>query len=720
VPWAVILVAGLTVGSIYGLYGLGITLIYKATRVPNFAHGAIGMFGAYLFLKTWDKSQHRLLIKQLALRIPFTHGRGIRFVPPAVPMWAALLIALIGTALLGLAIARLMQLLTGASTVLLIVATLGLLNVLIGFISDIFGVKGEIVPKVVPEHVHHIWRLRFNDFHVVIVLVPLALALLLGLFFRSTNLGIAIRATADSREVSRLLGINANAVSAFAWAVGSMLATIAAVLITPKVQLDQVSLFVLLVPGFAAALFGGFTSLLGTFLGGIVLGLVESATTAAPWPHGILNDLFTHQGTGQFVAFLAIVVVLMARPKFIFKGIRVDEESGVGVARIGGALGPEDQIRKALDRGKALPILLQDWTVGRWILGAMILVGLLSIPMFAVSYWSSVLAIGAIDAVIALSVVVLTGWTGQISMAPLTFVGAGAWGAAIAAGSWHWPFYLAIPFAGVVGIPIALLIGIPALRLRGFFLAIATMAFVLAAQTWLFTLPQLTIRNKIPRGRLREEITQPTYLVALLVAALLFLAVRNLSKTRITRAWNALRDSENTAVAMGIDPIRYKLLAFVLSGFLAGVGGGLFGYLNRVLIATSFRLEFSLGFVLFAFLAGVGEIFGAFLVGMFQVLPTLFTTSATGVNQAPAVILPGFLAILTVIQYPNGLAAFYRRLVRPFDPSERVAWASADQTGETASAAAVAASETEVSMTEVAESLAEEPALAEVTGVTNV
>jgi ABC-type branched-subunit amino acid transport system permease subunit len=238
------------------------------------------------------------------------------------------------------------------------------------------------------------------------------------------------------------------------------------------------------------------------------------------------------------------------------------------------------------------------------------------------------------------------------------------------------------------------------------------MAFALAAQTWLFTLPQLTVRNKVPRYVLREDIVQPTYLMSLAVAGLLFLAVRNLSRTRITRAWNALRDSENTAISMGIDPMRYKLLAFVLSGFLAGVGGGLFGYLNRVLNAPSFSLQFSLAFVLFAFLAGVGEIFGAFLVGVFQVLPTLFTTTATGVNQA-TVILPGVLAIVTVIQYPNGLAAFYRRLVRPFDVSERVAWASAEQ-GDAGGAAAVAASETEIDLATVADSLAEEAVITSV------
>lgn len=690
--WANLAVIGLTVGAIYALYGLGITLIYKATRVPNFAHGAIGMVGAYVFYKTWERSQGELRIPTVKLQVPFFGWAEWVFTPPALPMWAAILLALLVTGLVGLVIERIMRFLEGAPTVLLIVATLGLLLVITGLVSDLFSPDAQPVPNPVPENAYHFGGLNVTNNAIVIAVLSLGLAVGFGVFFRSTNLGIAIRATADSREVSRLLGINANAVAAFAWAAGSMLAAIAGILITPRGQLDQATLFTFIVPGFAAALLGGFTSLVGTFLGGLVLGLVESFAIGAPWPGGWLEEIFTKSGTPQFVAFLVIIVVLMTRPRFIFKGIRTDEDTGVAFAKRGGLLGPEDRVRQQLDRAGALPVILRDWSVGKWVLAAMVLSALLAVPVFAVSFWSTVLATGTVFALIALSIVVLTGWTGQISMAALTFAGAGAWGAAVLGGSMGLPFWLVIPLTGVVGIPIALLIGVPSLRLRGFFLAIATMAFALVGETWLFTLRALTTRNKIPRGPLSEQITQPTYLVGLVVAGLVFLAVWNLSKTRVARAWFALRDSETTAVSMGIDPVRYKLLAFVASGFIAGVAGGLFGYVNRVLTAPSFSLLQSLQYVTFAVIAGVGEIFGAFLVGVFLVAPSLFAQPASGVNQAPF-ILSGVVAVLVAIQYPNGLAAFYRRLVRPFDPSERIAWASADSAGapEPVAAAATAA-----------------------------
>jgi branched-chain amino acid transport system permease protein len=699
--WPNVVVIGLTVGSIYALYGLGITLIYKATRVPNFAHGAIGMLGAYLFFKTWERSQDALRIKTVTLRLPFIEASKLEFVPPSLPMWAAFVVALGGIALVGLLVSRVLRPLEGAPTVLLIVATLGLASIVTGFVSDWFSPNAEIVPQVVPEGYHTVGGVTFSNDAVAFAAVSLALAFGFGAFFRRTNLGIAIRATADSREVSRLLGINANAVAGFAWAVGSMLAAVAAVLLTPRNQLDQAYLFTLIVPGFAAALFGGFTSLIGTFCGGLVLGLVESVVIAAPWPEGFLQQLFTKAGTSQMVGFVVIVAVLMTRPPFIFKGIRVEEESGVGLARTKAGLGPEDDTRRRLDRIGALPVLLRDWMLGRWLLAGMIVAAFLGVAGFAVSYWSTVLASGVVFSVIALSVIVLTGWTGQISVAPLTFAGAGAWATALVAGNLGLPFWLAILAGGLVGVPIALIVGIPALRLRGFFLAIATMAFALAAERWLFTLPALTDRNKIPRGVLSEQLSQPIFLVSLLVAGLLFLGLRNLAGTRVARAWYALRDSENTAIAMGIDPVRYKLLAFVVSGFVAGIGGALFGYVNRILYAPSFSLQFSLSYVLFAVIAGVGELFGAFLVGVFQVLPAIFAAPASGVNQAPF-ILAGVNALVIAILYPNGLAAFYRRLVRPFHPSERIAWASAEGEEEQAPAAAVA-SQTEIDLTEVAE-----------------
>jgi branched-chain amino acid transport system permease protein len=237
------------------------------------------------------------------------------------------------------------------------------------------------------------------------------------------------------------------------------------------------------------------------------------------------------------------------------------------------------------------------------------------------------------------------------------------------------------------------LVGIPALRLRGFFLALATLAFMVACESWLFTQSFLNTRNEVPRGLLRTEFSQPSFYMSLGFAALVFIGVRNLGRSRIARAFHAIRDSESTAVAMGIDPVRYKLLAFAISGFIGGIAGGSFGYMNLKIVPASFTFFFSLTFITLAVVCGIAMQSGAvFAPVLFVLIPTLTATTASGTNQA-LFILFGFAAVRTVVDYPNGLAGFWARALRPFDPGERVAWASADTEGAATPQVATAPSE---------------------------
>ena len=683
--WAQLAVAGLFAGAVYALFGQGITLVYKSTRVPNFAHGAVGTVGAFLFYKAWGAARHQLQVPFLHFQLPFTK---LSWDPvlPKMPLPVALLLALAVTALLGLAIERLfMRYLVGAPTISLVVATVGLFTMITGLAIDMFNQKGEqIAAQVVPQHRYVVGGIRFFADDLAVAVIAITLAVALAAFFKFTNLGIAIRATADSRETSRLLGINANRVAAFSWAVGSMMATLAAILIVSRNNgtLDYASLFLLVLPGFTAAMFGGFSSLVGTFVGGLVLGVAQSLFIGVNWPSGIVRDAFSSAGAPQFVSFLVVVIVLMTRPKFIFKGVRVDEDSGVAFVRSSTGLNVEDRVRRNLDRRGALQLLLADWSMGKWVLATMIGIGILAIPVFTVSYWSTVLGSSVFVGLMTLSIVVLTGWTGQISLAALGFAGAGAFGAAVLSTSAHLPFWLTIPLSGFVGIPLALLVGVPALRLRGFFLALATLAFMVACESWLFTQSIFSTHNDVSRGVLRDNMSQPAFYACLFFAVVVFLAVRNLGRTRVARAFHAIRDSENTAIAMGIDPVRYKLLAFALSGFIAGIAGGCWGYMNLKVVPGAFTFLGSLQFITYTVIAGIALQAGSVAAPvLFVLIPTVLATTASGTNQFPFFILPGFLAMRTVIDYPNGITGFLSRAVRPFDRSERVAWASADAEG---------------------------------------
>ncbi len=695
--WAQLVVAGLFAGAVYALYGQGITLVYKATRVPNFAHGAIGTVGAFVFFKLWDGSAKRLLIPWIHFKIPFT-GVSWNPNPPALPFAAALAVALVISVLLGLLVERAaMRYLVDAPTISLIVATIGIFIVITGLAIDMFNQQTETVPPLFNDHVYSVGGIRFFTTDVIVAILALVLAIGLGTFFRFTNLGIAIRATADSRETSRLLGISADRVAAFAWAAGSFLATLAAILIIARSnrQLDFVSLTILIVPGFTAAMFGGFTSLVGTFIGGLTLGVAQNLFIGVHWPTRFLSTAFGAAGAPQFVSFLVVVIVLMTRPKFIFKGVRVDEESGVGLGKARSGLAPEDQLRRVLDRRNTLLLLLEDWKIGRWLLAALCVIPLLAIPVFTVSYWSTVLGSAVFYALIVLSIVVLTGWTGQISLAALGFAGAGAFGTALLSTQFHIPFFLVMPMSGLIGIPLALLIGVPALRLRGFFLALATLAFMVACETWLFPQSFFSTHNDVARGVLRDDLSQPSFYMSLAFAALVYIGVRNLGRTRVARAWHAIRDSENTAISMGIDPVRYKLLAFAVSGFIAGVAGGSFGYLNLKIVAANFTFFFTLTYITAAVISGIAMLAAGPLAAFnFVLLPTITARSISGTNEA-IFIIGGLLAVLTVIQYPNGLAYFYTRVLRRFEAGERVAWASTTDEEGVAPAAAGAGTEEE-------------------------
>ena len=684
VYWAQLLVSGLFAGAVFALYGLGITMVFKATRVPNFAHGAVGTVGAFTFFKLWDGSQPALQIKHLHLQVPWTSLEW-NPVPPRLPLVFALLVAIGVSVLLGLAIEKFfMRHLVGAPTISMIVATVGIFTMITGLAIDLFNKQTETVPPLVPERVYDVGGIRFFGDDVVVGVLALVLAVVLAAFFRYTNLGIAIRATADSREVARLLGINANRVAAFSWAVGSALASGAAILIVSRGnrQLDYAGLLLLILPGFTAAMFGGFISLVGTFLGGLALGVAQTLFIGIRWPEGILRDMFSAAGTSQFVAFLVVIIVLMTRPKFIFKGVRVDEDSGVAFAHSASGLQLEDRARRALDRGRALQLLIADWQLGRVVLGLAAAVAILAVPVFTVSYWSTVLGAAVFYALIGLSIVVLTGWTGQISLAALAFAGAGAFGAALLSTQAHLPFWIVMPLTGFIGVPLAVIVGIPALRLRGFFLALATLAFMVAAESWLFTQSFLQTRNDVSRGVLREDLSQPAFYVSLFFAVLVFVGVRNLGRTRVARAFHAIRDSENTAISMGIDPTRYKLLAFALSGFIAGIAGGSFAYMNVKVVPASFTFGLSLLFITYAVIAGIALQAGSLFVPvLFVFVPVLLASPVDAVSQG-IFILSGYLAVRTVTDYPNGLASFWTRLLRRFDPGERVAWASAEAEGE--------------------------------------
>jgi sulfate-transporting ATPase len=675
---------GIVVGSIYALFGLGLTVVYKATRVPNFAQGAIGTTVAIVFYKLWGGSGIRLALREHSgfyFQIPFLGSHSwarFAFQPPAMPAWLAFIVAMTVAGALGLIVARIMRPFARATTVSLMIVSFGILTVLLALDYNTFSGYGSNVHSLIPvdkttSHIFH--GFFFNNEQLMIIAVTLALTVAVAVFFKRTHLGVAIRAVADDRQVSQLLGINADTVSDVSWVLGAMLAGIAGILITPLIGLDLALLSNLIVLGFVASLFGGFRSLVGTLAGGLVVGIIEQLVIASPI--GRLNGLPPLQDA---VAFLVIVVLLMLRPKWIFSGIRVDEESGVGGAGVtfGGQAPAEDRLRAWLRKGPALWLILQDWKTARWVLGVGGMAAVLVVPIFTTGYWSTVLATGIIFTLVGLSLVILTGWAGQVSLAQYAFVGVGAYTAAVLSGTAHLPFWLVVPLTVLVSVPFSLLIGVPSLRLRGFFLALVTLAFAVAVDTDLFLTTALDNHNStqwVTSGGATHRpfsFTSEIFYMSFAVALACFFIAYNLRRSRTARAFLAIRDSEPTAIAFGINPTAYKLLAFCIGGGVAAAAGAVFAYLYVNMDPTSFLFFYSVTFIGYGILTGISELFGAVLVGfLFAVLPQITATPINGVNQTIP-ILTGSLLVLTVYSYPSGMAGFMKRLFRADDETEQI------------------------------------------------
>jgi len=294
--------------------------------------------------------------------------------------------------------------------------------------------------------------------------------------------------------------------------------------------------------------------------------------------------------------------------------------------------------------------------------------GLALPPLMLDSTWNAVLSLALIYSLMGLSVVVLTGFVGQLSLMPATFVGIGAYASGRLVTSLATPFWFAAPLAAFIAVPVALVIGMIALRLKGLYLAIMTLVFANVIEEFGFSQRWLVGKARVveaPRPHLGgvSFASDKSYyiLVYAIVALFLFLAF-NLARSRTARACYAVRDNESAAQAWGINIAKYKLLAFALSGFVAGFAGSLYAHWLESVPSGGqrplFGLEFSLTIVFFTIVGGVRSIWGPVAGGMIWVVLVrrLLADNPNGVNIA--ISLFGAVVLLTMLYRPAGLVAW--------------------------------------------------------------
>jgi branched-chain amino acid transport system permease protein len=631
-----IVALGLASGASLALHSLGVVLIHRSQRFFSFAQVQIGAVAATIFTTLVNA---RPLIRLTNSVCPPCVERLTPTVRNANYI-AAIVLSLAAAALLGwLVHAGILRRLGNTARLVLTVATIfvvqllgGLQSATVRYLTTETQRVGGVALKAAPPPVTASVTigpavLRLPELAAV---AAAALAVLLaGLWLRRTAAGTAVRASSANGPRAQMLGVDVAAVQGRVWAVAGLLSGVAGVLGAMAVGsaggLTGGSVGVL-VRILAVAVVARMTSLPITAAAAAVLGIVDGAVR---WSLGTGLPV-----DGGLVLVIAALLLLQRAG-----GVRSDEAAADWPAA------REPRAVPAVLR--AIPSVRSATRMGAAAL-AMLVLGL---PYVLSPSQTDAVAVAALYAIIGLSLLILTGWSGQVSLGQLAFAAVGGWVAA----STGWPLLLALPAGALVGGAVAVLVGLPALRLRGLYLAVSTLAFGLAASAILLDPRYLggrlhPIKDQSVLG-LDLGQARPAYYVATGALVLAALAVRGLRNSRTGRVLIAARDNEPAAQAMGIDLVRARLIAFAASGVLAAAAGVLFAYQQGGVQAESFGPE--QGIVLFTFtvIGGLGSLAGP-LVG-FTWYALLALTSSTPVLRDLATGGGGLLLLLLL---PGGLA----------------------------------------------------------------
>lgn len=626
------LTLGLGVGLVYGILALGIVLVYKGTKIVNFAHPFMGLVTA--FFAWW--LTHR------AAFLPFEQGSRPRFAVAAL-----LALAIIGLNGFGLERA-IFHRLRNTSRLTQLVATIAVGSGMLGLMVLLFQ-RGEAANETRRLPTLLTWSFELGNVTVtpayvqIFVTVPVVAAGLYW-FFQKTKFGIGVRASAENPDAARLLGISADRVSQFSWVVGSLLAGLAALLIVPISSLDVSSLSTgFLVRALAATLVGGIVSLPGAIVGGLVVGVVE---TMVKWQ-------IETPGLPEIGIFGVVLATLLLRPGGIFGTVEdvTDEAAFVPAVR---------RLPRALRLHPLTP-----WFGRFWYLTSAVF--LLAISQVVGSATNGILIRVVAFAIVGVSLTVLMGFSGQISLGHWALAGVGAFTTGNLLTNLEWPFVVAVPTVVLVGVAVSLLLGVPALRIRGLYLAVITLAFSLACEVYVFkgsfisgSTSGITIDGPTLGPLDLDDISgRGLFPFALACLGVSIWVARNLAASRTGRAFFAARENERAATVLGIDLRVYRLLAFAVSGGIAALGGMIFA-LNQGLISNeNFTTSTSLVLVSMVVIGGLGSVEGAVLGALVIFgLPELLHFANGWIVE----IGTGALLIVVITRAPAGLAGVLGRV----------------------------------------------------------
>ena len=690
---------GLAQGALIGAIAIGVVLTYRGSGVVNFANSTIAMYIAYVYavlrrdgdlflpplpnpLALVEGVVHKL-DKNSTFRLPhwptsvsLSHG-GLGFYP-------AVLVSLVFAVLLGLILHFLIfRPLRNAPPLAKVVASIGLFLYLPAVVIRRFTVQPYTVrplpstftskkPLSLP------FSIQMGKDQLVIAVLVVVFAVLLYVVFQLTRFGLATRAASENEKGAVLLGFSPEFLAGANWVISTVITGLLGIFAASiQKSVDPQVLPALIIPALTAALVGSFSSFGWTTFASFVLGM----------QYGLVGYLgFTHHwfpksgqnplpGVDRILPFVVIVIVLYLRGKSL-------------------------PTRGAISAGRLpfspTPPKWAIWYGGPALAVATAILGLFYLtPPFRLALSNTLIGV-----IICLSIVVLTGFVGQISLAQMSFAGISAFLVSKLTSEGHirvplpgtgvklftipaGPFPVPILTAALVATLVGVIVAIPALRVRGVNLAIVTLAFAIAVDKAVFN--NGSVYNSVKGAVVKAPMTiveprdvqyrilgvvagdgkQPnpmTAIFCLVVAVILCYAVANLRRSATGRRMLATRSNERAAAAAGVNVSGTKILAFAVSAFIAGVGGAVIAYKSGNATPDKFDYTKSLAFLAFAYLGGITSVFGAISAGFLVAggLTFTFLQNVLGVDPQFTLILGGLGLIITAIVNPEGVAGGLR------------------------------------------------------------
>jgi ABC-type branched-subunit amino acid transport system ATPase component/branched-subunit amino acid ABC-type transport system permease component len=640
------LVSGLGNGGVYAALALALVVTYRSSGVVNFATGAIALFSAYMFV-FFRKGQ-------VLVPFPFLPKKVDLPFQPSTPL--AVLMALVVSAAMGALLYGLVfRPLRSAPAVAKAVASLGIMVLLQALLAEQAGTAAINTPPMFPKGTVRVAGQNMNTQILWVAGIVGLVSAVLWASYRFTQFGLATRGAAETEKGALVSGLSPDRIALANWIISATVIGIAGVLIAPIAPIQTFSYTLYVVPALAAALVGSFTSIPIAVGAGFLIGALNSDLGFIVTKHRL--EWITASAVAALVPLALILGYLVVR------GRPLPSRGAIVLKSLGRAPRPHS-VRGAV------------------VIGAII--GTAALVLMPSGGYRGALTSTFIYAIIALSLVVITGYAGQISLAQLTLAGAGAFALSRLTLDMGVPFPIAPILAGLAAMVIGVVVGLPALRVRGLPVAIVTFALAVFLDYFWFQNPKFTNHNqptvKAPRlfgydlsASVGRDINRVSFgLMCLGVLLVVGAAVALLRRTTLGAAMLAVRANERSAAAAGIDVARTKVVAFAIGSFIAGLGGALLAYQQTQANESQFAPIAGLFFFAAVYLSGITSVHGGLIAGLISVGGLVYYLLNDHFDLGNWYqVATGVLLIVNVVNKPEGLAAPFHSAMAKYHERQR-------------------------------------------------